>query len=47
MDVVSKPFELVVYSSNLSIDSVLVPLEFLLCRVNSDPSPSKCWPSID
>ncbi|GMN53374.1 hypothetical protein TIFTF001_022512 [Ficus carica] len=36
-EVVSPPFELVVYLSNLSLDGVLIPLKLLLCGVSSGP----------
>lgn len=41
IEVVSPPSELVVYSSDLSLDGVLVPLELLMCGVSSGPSATK------
>ena len=40
-------FELVIYSLDLSLDGVLVMLEFLQCEVSSEPSATKSWLSID
>ena len=47
MEVVSPPSKLIIYSSDMSFDGVLVPLELLLCGVSSGPSATKSWPSID
>ena len=46
-EVVSPPSELVIYPSDLSLDSVLIPLELLLCGVSGGPSVTESWPSID
>ncbi|GMN48593.1 hypothetical protein TIFTF001_017781 [Ficus carica] len=37
----------VLHPSDLSFDGVLVPLELLLCGVNSDPCATESWPSND
>ena len=47
MEMISPPFKLIVYPSDLSLDSVLVMLELLLYGVDSDPSVTKSLPSID
>ena len=46
-ELVSSPFELVVYSSDLSLDGVLVSLELLLCGVSNYPSATESWLLID